>query len=54
MDIIIPELLSGADMVGKLRHEERLANLGRSNEQIGPGVEQAVNDGWPTLVGRFI
>ena len=41
-------------MISKLRHEERLAHLGRSGKQIGAGVEQTVNDGRPALIYGFI
>lgn len=41
-------------MIGKLCHEKGLAHLGRSYEQIGPGVDQAVDDRRSALVHVLI
>ena len=54
VDFIIPERLSGADVIGKLRHEKRLTYLWRTGKQIGAGVEQTVYDGRPALIYRFV
>ena len=54
MDFIIPERLSGADVVSKLCHEKRLTYLWCTGKQIGAGVEQTVYDGRPALIYRFI
>ena len=54
MDSILPELLPCADMIGKLRHKERLADLRCSGQDIRPGVEQAVDNRRPALVGCLI
>ena len=36
MDFAAPQLLPGADMVGDLRHQKRLADLGSASEKVRP------------------
>ena len=51
VDLAAPQRLPGADMVGDLRHQERLSNLGRTREEIRPRMEQIFNDGRAAFVG---
>ena len=51
---IVPQREAGADMVGKLGHQERLAHLGRSRKEVRPRVEQTVNDGRSALVDVLV
>ena len=43
MDFIAPQILPDTDMVGNLRHQEGLADFGRSGKDVRSRVEQAVN-----------
>ena len=43
MDVVLPEGCARGDVIAELRHEERLANLRRADEQIGSRVEQVLN-----------
>ena len=36
MDFAPPQILPGADMVGNLRNQERLADLGSASEKVRP------------------
>ena len=36
MDFAAPQLLPGANMVGNLRNQERLADLGSASEKVRP------------------
>ena len=36
MDFAPPQVLPGADVVGNLRNQERLADLGRASEKVRP------------------
>lgn len=51
MDFAAPQLLPGADMVGNLRHQKRLADLGRASQKICSRMEQIFNDGRAAFVG---
>ena len=51
MDFAAPQLLPGADMVGNLRHQKRLADLGRARQKICSRMEQIFNDRRAAFVG---
>ena len=51
VDFAAPQLLPGADMVGNLRHQKRLANLGRTSKEVRSRMEQIFNDGRAAFVG---
>ena len=53
MDFAPPQFLPGADMVGDLRDQERLADLGRTGKKVCPRMEQIFNDGWAAFVGSL-
>ena len=42
-DGIVPKRRSRTDMIGKLRHQEALAELGSADKQIRSGIEQTVD-----------
>ena len=39
MNLVAPQILSGTDMVGDLRHQKRFADFGRSGKDICSGIE---------------
>ena len=43
MDFIAPQVLPGTDMVGNLRHQEGLADFGRTGKDVRSRVEQVFN-----------
>lgn len=43
MNLVAPQILPGADMVGDLRHQKRFADFGRSGKDICSGIEQVFN-----------
>lgn len=43
VDFVAPQILPGTDMVGKLRHQERLADFGRSGKDVRSCIEQVLN-----------
>ena len=43
MDLVAPQVLPGTDMVGKLRHQEGLADFGRSGKDVRSCIEQILN-----------
>ena len=51
MDLISPQILPSADMVGNLSHQEGLTDFGRSGKDICPCVKQTFHHWWPTLIG---
>ena len=53
VDFAAPQRLPGADMVGDLRHQKRLADLGRTGKKVCPRMEQIFNDGWAAFVGSL-
>ena len=42
MDVILPEGRACSDVIAELRHEERFANLGRTDEQVPVGDVNAL------------
>lgn len=54
MDGVAPQGEAGADVVGKLGHQERLAHLGRSRKEVRPRIEQTVNDWRSALVDILV
>ena len=51
MDLVAPQVLPGTDMVGKLRHQEGLADFGRSGKDICPCIEQSFRHRRPAPIG---
>ena len=51
VDFAAPQILPGADMVGDLRYQKRLTDLGRACEEVRSRMEQIFNDGWAAFVG---
>ncbi len=43
MNLVAPQILPGADMVGDLRHQKRFADFGRSGKDICSSIEQVFN-----------
>ena len=43
MGLVAPQILPGTDMVGDLRHQEGLADFGRSGKNVRSYVEQVLN-----------
>ena len=43
MYFVAPQVLPGTDMVGDLRHQERLADFGRSGKDVRSCIEQVLN-----------
>ena len=50
MDFAAPQLLPGADMVGDLRHQKRLADLSALTRKVCSRMEQIFNDGRAAFV----
>ena len=44
MDVILPEGRACSDVIAELRHEERFANLGRTDEQVRSRVEKILDN----------
>ena len=53
-DRVAPDRKPGADMIGKLRHQEGFADLRRSGEKVSTGGQQAVDDRRPIGKGLVI
>ena len=43
MGLVAPQVLPGTDMVGDLRHQEGLADFGRSGKDVRSCIEQVLN-----------
>ena len=54
MDFVAPQCFARADMIGDLRHQKRLADLGRAREDVRARVEQAVDNGRPALIRGLV
>ena len=54
MHLVLPQRKSHRHMVGKLPHEEGLAHLGRTYEEVGATVQQVVHDGFPRWIHRVV
>ena len=54
MHFVVPQLFACADVICDLCHQEGLANLRRTGEDICSSVEQTVDDRRSALVGSLI
>ena len=50
IDFVAPQGFAGADMIGNLCHQKRLADFRRTREDVRARVEQAVDNGRPALI----
>ena len=54
MHLVLPQRKPHRHMVGKLPHEEGLAHLRRTYEEVGAAVQQVVHDGFPRWIHRVV
>ena len=54
MHLVLPQRKPHRHMVGELPHEEGLAHLGRTYEEVGATVQQVVHDGSPRWIHRVV
>ena len=54
MHLVLPQRKPHRHMVGKLPHEEGLAHLWRTYEEVGAAVKQVVHDGLPGWINRVV
>ena len=54
MHLVLPQRKPHRHMVGELPHEEGLAHLGRTYEEVGATVQQVVHDGFPRWIHRVV